>query len=251
MWRGPAPDLVRVNGGFRRYQAACRSVDAKHEEPVEPLVRDDEEPPAWLELALVRVGARLLCPVRAELALHRHDIGRRAERAVGVDGQHLDAARHVVGDGEEAPGRVGGDMTRVVAAGGPAVDEGQLAGLIVDGEGRHLVRDRLHGVEDRPTRVERKIAGVHDVRQELHACPAARLGVDAVGRQPLTASTACARGERADIGESCAGACGRARSGAGGIRRLLARRETVSGRGGNRGGRHAHELPAGKSLWRA
>src|SRR5207237_2933608 len=63
------------------------------------------------------------------------EIGRRAQPPVLADRQDRHAAAGVVGDEDAAPGPIHAQVAGVVAAGGLAVEVGQVPGGRVDREG--------------------------------------------------------------------------------------------------------------------
>ncbi len=242
----PGPRPGRDERRSPVHERSRRLVDSEYEQPIESLVRNDEEPAEGVERALVRVRPRLLGAVRARLALRRHDVGGCAERTIREDRQYLHRSRHVVDHDHESSRRVDGHVARIVAARGLVVDEVHVAGPFVHGERRHLVRHRLDGIQERTSRVEGQIPRVDDVRQQLDSRPLPGRRADGVDGQAFAMGAAGAGRERPDVGKAGPRGDGRAGLEPGVVRGSGVRRSRGASRGCRdpRGGERQH-LPAG------
>src|SRR5215813_6766694 len=96
----------------------------------------------------MRMGGGLLDAVRSGLAGKRHCEGSVLESAIAADGHHGDAAGGVIGNQQEAAGWVDGLVHSVAASGGRPIDDAEVAGFPVDGEGGSVGLIAVDGVKD-------------------------------------------------------------------------------------------------------
>ena len=124
-------------------EAARGRVEPVDEHLVEAQVGDERESIRLVEAHPVRVGALLASRVRS-MPLVLHERRGRAQAAVGLNGQHGDAAPAVVRDEDEAAPGIEREVARRAAAGG----------LLVQG------RERIQVATARVQREERRAHGL-------------------------------------------------------------------------------------------
>src|SRR5207237_1392421 len=120
-------------GRIVRRQRSLRGIEAIDENPVESEVGREGELARRVEIDRVRVRFLLARRVDAR-SLVLNEAGRLAEFAVLADGQGRHAAAAVVGDECILALPVECDVTRTAALGRLLIEQGQVAGLRVDGE---------------------------------------------------------------------------------------------------------------------
>src|SRR5215813_2259939 len=124
---GAGPRLYRAQVG-RRESAGC-GVEAKYEDPVEPLVRHQHEATRRVEHDIVRMGTRLLDLVRTGVARQLHQLMLVPERSVRRDRQNCNASTRIIGHDKEFTRRVDGLSHAVLAASRSAIEKLGVAGL--------------------------------------------------------------------------------------------------------------------------
>jgi hypothetical protein len=201
--------------------------------------------------AVARVGedavrVRSLLPVGARPAPGvLVEEGTRAGAAVGAQWKGGDAAAHVVGDHEQPPGRIGGDVARRAAAGGDGLAQRrEVAGGAVDGEGAHGARRGAGEAVDLVHDVQHAAVGVDGEERRVGAdVGGAERGPGAgawVGAEAVDAAAGRLLGVGADEDERARAGGGRGRvggrRGAGGAATGARRAAGEPGRGARGGG---------------
>ena len=150
---------------------------------------------------VVRMGRRLFHLVGTRSTRQFHKAGHLTQPAVAVDGQRRQRSGGIVGDHQMAVGRIDGQVDRILAAAGPLVQEGDLAGVFVDAEGADFAAIAVNGIEKALLGIEGEIRRIDKILQQLDMGPGAGGGVDTVDIDPLAPGIALLGGAAADIGQ--------------------------------------------------
>src|SRR5262249_37895967 len=81
-------------------------IEAKNEDPVNPLVGYSDEAAAWIKHGVVGMRACLLFTIRARFAGQVHQIAAWSQASVLLDGHHADIASAVISGDDPAAGRI-------------------------------------------------------------------------------------------------------------------------------------------------
>jgi len=147
------------------------------------------------------VRAGLLDPVRSGIPGQRDEMAERRQRPLPVDRQDGDRPRGVIPHHQEVAGGVHGDANPVLAAGGLLIQELQLAGRLVDREGRGVLAVTVARVEEALLAIERQPGRVDEVPHQLHVRPLARGRVHPVHVDAFATGVALPRRVAPDIRE--------------------------------------------------
>ncbi|MCY1434218.1 hypothetical protein D9M71_502740 [compost metagenome] len=186
-------------GLLGRVQLAVVEVEAEH--PVQAFVRHQHKLARGIERIEMRLGERLLDPVRPDRAFQLHQLADRAQAAIGLHVQHRQGAGNVVGHHHVALARVQRQVHRVAAFATDGIEQGQAAIVAVDGEGADFAAIAMHAVQPVTGTVEGQERRVDQVADHLHTLQGARLLVHLVDRDAVTPGIALARSARTDIGK--------------------------------------------------
>src|SRR5207237_7556554 len=124
-----------------------------------------------IERAVVRMRALLLRPVGARRAGERRQIAPRAERPVLIDREKCDGARRIIGDDEEAPGCVDGEVHAVPAAGRLLIEYAQPAGCLIDPVRRGLRSVAVNRIEAALLAIDDDEGRIGKLLQQLDPLP--------------------------------------------------------------------------------